>query len=88
MVREFKPEGNFRNCLDLGCGTGLSGEPFKGLSRRLVGVDVSSGMLEQAKRKDIYSVLECEDVFAFLFLVLTLIFRPSGILGRKEVDKV
>ncbi|MBT4288181.1 MAG: branched-chain amino acid ABC transporter permease LivH [Deltaproteobacteria bacterium] len=29
-----------------------------------------------------------EDVFAFLFLVLILIFRPAGILGRSDSQKV
>ncbi len=31
---------------------------------------------------------EYEDVCAFVFLALILIFRPSGILGRKETKKV
>lgn len=31
---------------------------------------------------------EYEDVCAFTFLVVILIFRPSGILGRKEISKV
>lgn len=35
-----------------------------------------------------YISSDYEDVFAFLFLVLILIFRPSGLLGRKEMDKV
>ncbi len=35
-----------------------------------------------------YISSDYEDVFAFLFLVLILIFRPSGILGRKDTDKV
>jgi branched-chain amino acid transport system permease protein len=35
-----------------------------------------------------YISSDYEDVFAFLFLVLILIFRPSGLLGRKEADKV
>ena len=35
-----------------------------------------------------YISSDYEDVFAFLFLVLILIFRPSGLLGRKQVDKV
>jgi branched-chain amino acid transport system permease protein len=35
-----------------------------------------------------YVSSDYEDVFAFLFLVLILIFRPSGILGRAETDKV
>lgn len=35
-----------------------------------------------------YISSDYEDVFAFLFLVVILIFRPSGLLGRKEADKV
>lgn len=35
-----------------------------------------------------YISSDYEDVFAFLFLVFILIFRPSGILGRKDTDKV
>lgn len=35
-----------------------------------------------------YISSDYEDVFAFLFLVVILIFRPSGILGRSETQKV
>jgi branched-chain amino acid transport system permease protein len=35
-----------------------------------------------------YISSDYEDVFAFLFLVLILIFRPAGILGRSDVQKV
>ena len=35
-----------------------------------------------------YVSSDYEDVFAFLFLVLILIFRPSGILGRSEKHKI
>lgn len=35
-----------------------------------------------------YISSDYEDVFAFVFLVLILIFRPSGILGRSDVQKV
>jgi len=35
-----------------------------------------------------YVSSDYEDVFAFLFLVLILIFRPQGILGRTEKHKV
>ena len=35
-----------------------------------------------------YISSDYEDVFAFLILVGVLIFRPTGILGRKDVDKV
>jgi branched-chain amino acid transport system permease protein len=35
-----------------------------------------------------YVSSDYEDVFAFLFLVLILIFRPAGILGRSEKNKI
>ena len=35
-----------------------------------------------------YISSDYEDVFAFIFLVVILIFRPSGILGRSQNDKV
>src|SRR5262249_22761767 len=49
--------------LDVGCGTGLSGDAFKDLSAggRLDGIDLSSNMVEQAQRRGIYSELIVED---------------------------
>ena len=35
-----------------------------------------------------YISSDYEDVFAFIFLVLILIFRPAGLLGRSDTDKV
>jgi branched-chain amino acid transport system permease protein len=35
-----------------------------------------------------YVSSDYEDVFAFAFLVLILIFRPSGLVGRKTIQKV
>jgi branched-chain amino acid transport system permease protein len=35
-----------------------------------------------------YVSSDYEDVFAFLFLVTVLIFRPAGILGRSDTEKV
>lgn len=35
-----------------------------------------------------YVSSDYQDIFAFLFLVFILIFRPSGILGRKQTEKV
>jgi predicted TPR repeat methyltransferase len=56
----------FDAMLDLGCGTGLAGEAFRKKVDRLVGVDLSPGMVEQARRKDIYDRLEVGDVVEFL----------------------
>src|SRR5258706_2603863 len=49
--------------LDLGCGTGLSGEAFADLAAggRLDGIDLSPGMIEEARRRNIYSDLMVED---------------------------
>ncbi len=52
--------------LDLGCGTGLSGEALRPLAREIVGVDISQGMLEIADEKDVYDELFVADVVGFL----------------------
>jgi predicted TPR repeat methyltransferase len=47
--------------LDAGCGTGLCGPLIAPFARRLVGVDLSSGMLAQARAKGVYDELvKCE----------------------------
>lgn len=52
--------------LDLGCGTGLCGIPFKKFARSLTGVDVSEKMLEIAAQKNIYDELTTNDIITFL----------------------
>lgn len=52
--------------LDLGCGTGLSGESFTDLVGELSGVDISPKMIEIAKEKGIYQSLVASDVNEFL----------------------
>ena len=43
--------------LDLGCGTGLCGVELRPMARRLVGVDLSPGMLERCAERKIYDEL-------------------------------
>ena len=52
--------------LDLGCGTGLCGDWFRPLARRLVGVDLSPGMLEQARARGCYDELVCEELTVYV----------------------
>lgn len=52
--------------LDLGAGTGLSGEVFKSYANRMVGVDLSEKMLAVAKGKHIYDELVLSDVLSYL----------------------
>lgn len=48
---------NTERILDLGCGTGLSGEVFSRRGAWLDGIDLSEGMLAQARAKGIYNTL-------------------------------
>ena len=52
--------------LDAGCGTGLSGERLRAFAGRLVGVDLSTGMLAKAREKALYDELEAGELTAFL----------------------
>ncbi len=52
--------------LDLGCGTGLSGAAFRPWCDWLIGVDISPGMVEQARAKGLYDRLAVSDLLEFL----------------------
>lgn len=52
--------------LDLGCGTGLFGEQIYGSCEAIDGVDLSRGMLEKAKQKNIYKNLYQSDIEEYL----------------------
>jgi predicted TPR repeat methyltransferase len=52
----------FRRMLDLGCGTGLAGEAFAPLCDTMFGIDLSPAMIEQARRKHLYSGLLVADL--------------------------
>jgi predicted TPR repeat methyltransferase len=52
--------------LDAGCGTGLCGPLLRPYASRLVGVDVSSGMLDHARRKEIYTDLVQSELTEFV----------------------
>ena len=56
----------FGSVLDLGCGTGLAGAAFHPFADRLVGVDLSPAMIEQAAAKGSYDRLTTADVTAAL----------------------
>ena len=48
--------------LDLGCGTGLAGASIAPHARLLDGVDLSPGMLAEARRRGLYRTLQCLDL--------------------------
>jgi predicted TPR repeat methyltransferase len=57
---------SFANMLDLGCGTGLAGQAFRPFASHLTGVDLSPGMVEQARGKGVYDRLEAAELVQFL----------------------
>jgi len=52
----------FQTVLDVGCGTGLCGPLFKNMSDTLVGVDLSSEMVEYARLRGVYDELLVEEI--------------------------
>ena len=66
LERNFPDKKKFKNVIDLGCGTGLSGSVFRNISEHLVGVDVSSKMIAKAQIKGIYDNIYHDDVVAYL----------------------
>lgn len=56
----------YPEALDAGCGTGLCGAGLRPVVGRLTGVDLSSKMLDQARQKNVYDELACEELVQFL----------------------
>ncbi len=52
--------------LDAGCGTGLCGPLLAPYARRLVGIDLSDGMLEHAREKQVYDELVAGELTAHM----------------------
>jgi len=52
--------------LDLGCGTGLTGEKVRPHCTNLEGIDLSKKMLEIAKSRNVYNKLEHIDIVGYL----------------------
>lgn len=58
--------GPFSRLLDLGCGTGLSGDVLFDHAEELVAVDLSEAMVEAAYEKDVYDRLYVAEAVHFL----------------------
>lgn len=59
------PDGTLE-LIDAGCGTGLVGPLVKPWARRIVGVDLSAGMLAKAQLRGVYDELVAAELVAFL----------------------
>jgi predicted TPR repeat methyltransferase len=58
--------------LDAGCGTGLCGPLLKPFAARLIGVDLSAGMLKEAAKRDLYDELIEGELHTYM------VTRPSA----------
>lgn len=70
MVREMiirhAPDRRYARMLDLGCGTGLTGIAMAEFVEEMIGVDLSTGMLDEAFEKGVYDDLYAGDVVEFV----------------------
>jgi predicted TPR repeat methyltransferase len=60
------PAAGSLDVLDAGCGTGLCGPLLRPFCRRLVGVDLSSGMIDYARERGGYDELVVAELCAFM----------------------
>lgn len=66
MSAAMKASTGRLDILDAGCGTGLCGPLLRKYARRLVGVDLSGGMIEKAKQRGCYDQLITAELTSFL----------------------
>lgn len=66
VAERLGPEPGRLAILDAGCGTGLSGDLLKPHASRLVGLDISAGMLRQAAAKGFYDELVEAEMSGYL----------------------
>lgn len=66
FLADAAPDGKTLDVLDAGCGTGLCGPLVEPRARRLVGVDLSGGMLALAAERRVYDELIQRELTAYL----------------------
>lgn len=66
IIRHVSPPAEKWKVLDLGCGTGLVAPVIAPFAKELVGVDLSSKMLERAGERNLYQRLEHSDLLSMM----------------------
>jgi predicted TPR repeat methyltransferase len=66
LTERLGSEAEWGTVADLGCGTGLVGMLLRSRAGRLVGADLSHGMLEGARGRGVYDELSQTDLVSFL----------------------
>jgi predicted TPR repeat methyltransferase len=85
MLEQILPADTvFERVLDLGCGTGLTGEAIRRRAVWLSGIDLSPGMLAEAKRKGVFDeLIEAEAVAGLKDLIAS--GRPLDLIAAGDV---
>jgi predicted TPR repeat methyltransferase len=66
-ITELLGDGvHFKHAVDLGCGTGICGQAFWPMSKKMTGVDLSPKMINKAEKKKVYDQLSQKDIIDFL----------------------
>ncbi len=66
LRRASDPQAHSLDILDLGCGTGLFGLLVQDIAHTLIGVDLSSKMVEKAREKHVYDSLHVGDIIDYM----------------------
>ena len=66
LITQLGSNLTFDMAIDLGCGTGLSGEVFRPICKQLVGIDLSPKMIKKAEEKKIYDVIKNIEISKWL----------------------
>jgi predicted TPR repeat methyltransferase len=66
MINKLELDPASQDVIDLGCGTGLCAPLFRPLARTMHGVDLSPGMIEKARERELYDTLEVGDIVSSL----------------------
>jgi predicted TPR repeat methyltransferase len=66
LQQTAQPPASGWRIIDAGCGTGLVGAQLRPIAQRLVGVDLSPGMLDMAHGRSVYDELVNEEIIEFL----------------------
>jgi predicted TPR repeat methyltransferase len=63
---EYVPTDGRLDILDAGCGTGLCGPLLRSTANRLLGVDISDGMVTKARERNVYDELVVAELCEFM----------------------
>ena len=62
ILQSNSEKSQYKNVIDLGCGTGLAGKDLRDISHNLIGIDISENMISEAEKLDIYDTLIVGDI--------------------------